>query len=169
MNKLNTAIAFSVAIVLCAGCHAMQTPQADGAVLVEPDMSACTESDPECRITDQPVAEGHETLGSEFDLESASETDTETASEPIQGIISLDDLKAHDQDADNAQQDGDPSDSDPSDAPDSADSAADPDAAICYYDHEDQPVYRGQVEASCAVHFPDDPDGAGKCVSDHCD
>lgn len=169
MTKLKSAAALGVALMLFAGCHSVATPQADGPDLIEPDLSACSERAPECRVTDQPVAEKGAPLGPDIDLETNPQSETETAREPIQGIISLDDLKAHDQDADTGQQDGDQSDSNPGDTPDSADSAPDPDAAICYYDHEDQPVYRGQVEASCAVHFPDDPDAAGTCVSDHCD
>lgn len=169
MNKFKSVGVIGVAIVLCAGCHAMEAPQADVPVLIEPDVRECSESDPECRVADDPVALDTEIPDTESDLEPAIESDTETSTEPIQGIISLDELKAHDQNADSGQQDGDQSGSGTSDASDNLDSAPNPDGAICYYDHEDQPVYRGQVEASCAVHFPDDPTGASECVSDHCD
>lgn len=169
MSKFKSVGTLGFAIVLCAGCHAMETPQADVPVLIEPDVKVCTESDPECRVIDEPVALDAESTDPELYPEAAMEFDTETSTEPIQGIISLDELKAHDQDADSDQQDGNQSDSSTSDASDNLDSVPNPDGAICYYDHEDQPVYRGQVEASCAVHFADDPTGASECVSDHCD
>lgn len=169
MSKFKSVGVLGFAIVLCAGCHAMETPQAAVPVLIEPDVTECTESDPECRVTDEPVVLDTENLDPGFDREPAIESDTETSTEPIQGVISLDELKAHDQNADSGQQDGDQSGSGTSDASDNVDSAPDPDGAICYYDHEGQPVSRGQVEASCAVHFPNDPTGASKCVSDHCD
>ena len=130
-----------------------------------------------CHATPSSAASEPELVVAQADSEPPAETATEESDGPIQGIISLDDLKKLDPDAQPDDQDDTSSAAPPDDGSDTgasdtgtdtSDAAPSADDAVCYYDDDNNPVTVSQVIEACRVHFEDDAEGFDTCVSDHC-